>query len=49
VNGQPRVAAPSQGAIVDIFRVPPWATFNVAAGMEQVQKEIVALLPGDPA
>ena len=26
----------------------PGATFDVAAGMERVQKEIVALLPGDP-
>jgi predicted nucleotidyltransferase component of viral defense system len=28
--------------------LPPGATFDVAAGMERVQKEIVALLPGDP-
>ena len=33
----------------DIPRLlPPGVTFDVAAGVEQVQKELIALLPGDP-
>jgi predicted nucleotidyltransferase component of viral defense system len=28
--------------------LPPGATFDVAAGMERVQRELIALLPGDP-
>ena len=31
-----------------LILLPPGATFDIAAGMERVQKEIIALLPGDP-
>lgn len=31
-----------------LILLPPGAGFDIAAGMERVQKEIIALLPGDP-
>ncbi len=31
-----------------LILLPPGATFDIGAGMERVQKEIIALLPGDP-